>query len=554
MEYVKDLLKQLNPGVNFDKLKKLAARKYKLKKIPTNIEILNLLNEKERKLYKDYFITKPVRTLSGVAPIAVMTKPLPCPHAKKGGPCSYCPGGPGSVFGDIPQSYTGKEPATMRGLRAGFDSYLQVFNRLEHYVILGQAPEKVELIIMGGTFPSFEKKYQEEFVKYCFKALNDFSAIFYKKNKFNYEKFNEFFELPCDVFNKERTKRIQDKLRKIKRKCVFVKEQERNEISKIRCVGLTIETRPDYGKLKEGNEMLRLGCTRVELGIQSVYDDLLEKIKRGHSINDSVESIRMLKDLGFKLNFHCMIGLPGVKSRELDGLKELFLNGDFKPDMLKIYPCMVMKGTKLYEDYKKGKYKPLTTEKAAEIIAEFKKYVPEYCRIMRVQRDVPSYVTEAGPGRTNLRQYVNKILKKKRIICKCIRCREIGRNIKKGKVRLKVLEYEASKGKEFFISLEDDNSLYGFCRLRFPSEFLRKEITMDSALIRELHVYGGLTELGKRGKIQHKGYGKLLLKKAEDISRKDRKNKIVVISGVGVREYYKKLLYKKEGVYMVKKI
>ena len=554
MNYIKDLLKALKPGINLDKAKKLAARKYKLNKVPTNIEILNLLNDKERKLYKDYFITKPVRTLSGVAPIAVMTKPLPCPHAKKGGPCSYCPGGPGSVFGDIPQSYTGKEPATMRGLRAGFDSYLQVFNRLEHYVILGQAPEKVELIIMGGTFPSFEKKYQEEFVKYCFKALNDFSAIFYKKNKFNYEKFNEFFELPCDVFNKERTKRIQDKLRKIKRKCVFVKEQERNEISKIRCVGLTIETRPDYGKLKEGNEMLRLGCTRVELGIQSVYDDVLEKIKRGHSINDSVESIRMLKDLGFKLNFHCMIGLPGVKSRELDGLKELFLNGDFKPDMLKIYPCMVMKGTKLYEDYKKGKYKPLTTEKAAEIIAEFKKYVPEYCRIMRVQRDVPSYVTEAGPGRTNLRQYVNKILKKKRIICKCIRCREIGRNIKKGKVRLKVLEYEASKGKEFFISLRDKNSLYGFCRLRFPSEFLRKEITMDSALIRELHVYGELTELGKRGKIQHKGYGKLLLKKAEDISRKDRKNKIVVISGIGVKEYYRNLGYKKEGVYMVKRM
>ena len=554
MDYVEDLLKQLKPGINLDKLKKLAARKYKLRKIPTNIEILNLLNEKERKLYKDYFITKPVRTLSGVAPIAVMTKPLPCPHAKKGGPCSYCPGGPSSVFGDIPQSYTGKEPATMRGLRAGFDSYLQVFNRLEHYIVLGQIPEKVELIIMGGTFPSFEKEYQEEFVKYCFKALNDFSWMFYKKNKFDYEKFNEFFELPCDVFNKERTKRIQDKLRKIKKNCALEKEQERNETSKIRCVGLTIETRPDYGKLKEGNEMLRLGCTRVELGIQSVYDDVLEKIKRGHSVKDSVDSIRILKDLGFKLNFHYMIGLPDIRDRESEGLKELFFNEDFKPDMLKLYPCMVMRGTELYKEWKNGKYNPLTTEKAAEIIAEFKKSVPEYCRIMRVQRDIPSYATEAGPGRTNLRQYVNKILEDKKIKCRCIRCREIGRNIKKGKVKLKVFEYKASKGKEFFISLEDDNSLYGFCRLRFPSAFLRKEITKDSALIRELHVYGGLTELGERGKIQHKGYGKLLLKKAEDISRKNKKNKIVVISGVGVREYYKKLLYKKEGVYMVKKI
>ena len=165
-----------------------------------------------------------------------------------------------------------------------------------------------------------------------------------------------------------------------------------------------------------------------------------------------------------------------------------------------------------------------------------------------------NYATEAGPGRTNLRQYVDKILEDKKIKCRCIRCREIGRNIKKGKVKLKVFEYKASKGKEFFISLEDDNSLYGFCRLRFPSEFLRKEITKDSALIRELHVYGELTELGEKGKVQHKGYGKLLLKKAEEISRKNKKNKIVVISGVGVREYYKKFGYKREDVYMVKKI
>ena len=300
--------------------------------------------------------------------------------------------------------------------------------------------------------------------------------------------------------------------------------------------------------------MLRLGCTRVELGIQSVYDDVLEKIKRGHSVKDSVDSIRILKDLGFKLNFHYMVGLPGIGTRELDGLKELFLNEDFKPDMLKLYPCMVMKGTELYKEWKNGKYNPLTTEKAAEVIAEFKRYVPEYCRIMRVQRDIPSYATEAGPGRTNLRQYVNKILEDKKIKCRCIRCREIGRNIKKGKVKLKVFEYKASKGKEFFISLEDDNSLYGFCRLRFPSEFLRKEITKDSALIRELHVYGELTELGEKGKVQHKGYGKLLLKKAEEISRKNKKNKIVVISGIGVREYYKNLLYKKEGAYMVKEI
>ena len=549
---IRELLSRLKPGVNLDRLKKDISKKYKLNKILTNIEILNNLNKEQRLRFKDYFITKPVRTLSGVAPVAVMTKPLPCPHVKSGvGPCSYCPGGPNSYFGNIPQSYTGKEPATMRAIRANFDSYLQIFNRLEHYIILGQIPEKVELIIMGGTFPSFNKQYQEGFVKYCFKALNDFSRLFYNKKGFNYIKFKEFFELPCDVFNKERTKRIQKKLKRLKGKTTLEKEQLKNERSKIRCTGLTIETRPDYGKLNEGNEMLRLGCTRVELGIQSVYEDVLKKMQRGHTIKDSIESIRILKDLGFKLNFHMMLGLNGNK--ELEGLKELFLNEDFRPDMLKLYPCMVLKGTNLYNEWKKGSYKPLTTKTAAEIIAEFKKYIPMYTRVMRIQRDIPSYLAEAGPDKTNLRQYVDKILKEKGVKCMCIRCREIGRNIKNGRARLNVLKYEASKGKEFFISLEDKNSLYGFCRLRFPSEFLRKEITKDSALIRELHVYGELAEIGKKGKIQHKGYGKLLLKKADDIAKKNRKNKIVVISGIGAKEYYKKLGYKKDGFYMVKK-
>ena len=550
-EAVKELLKRLNHKINLDRLKKDISKSYKLKKIPTNIEILNYLTNEERLRFKDYLITKPVRTLSGVAPVAVMTKPLVCPHVKKGvGPCSYCPGGPNSYFGNTPQSYTGKEPATMRAIRSNYDPYLQVFNRLEHYVILGQVPEKIELIVMGGTFPSFNKKYQEEFIKYCFRALNDFSRLFYNKNGFNYNKFKRFFELPCDVFSKERTKRIQNKLRKLKGKASLEKEQSRNEKARIRCIGLTIETRPDYGKLKQGNEMLRLGCTRVELGIQSVYDDVLKKIQRGHTIKDSIESIRILKDLGFKLNFHMMLGINN--SRELQGLKELFINEDFKPDMLKLYPCMVLKGTRLYDDYKKGKYNPLNTKDAAEIISEFKRDMPSYCRIMRIQRDIPTSITEAGPDKTNLRQYVDKLLKEKEIRCNCIRCREIGRNIAEGKPKLKVLGYEASKGKEFFISLEDKNSLYGFCRLRFPSQFIRKEITKDSVLIRELHIYGESVELGKKGKIQHKGYGKLLLRKAEEISEKNNKNKIVVISGIGVKEYYKKLGYKKDGPYMVK--
>jgi len=302
--------------------------------------------------------------------------------------------------------------------------------------------------------------------------------------------------------------------------------------------------------------MLKLGCTRVELGVQSVYDIALKKINRGHSVQDTIDSIKTLKDLGFKINAHYMPGLPGTKKNEdLKGLKILFQNENFKPDMLKLYPCMVIKGTKLYQKWKKGKFKPLNTKNAAELIAQSKKFIPKYVRIMRVQRDIPTYMTEAGVDKTNLRQYVEQITKKKNIKCKCIRCREVGRAKKIGKPKIKIMYYNASNGNEFFISAEDKyDNLFGFCRLRFPSQSLRKEITPDSALIRELHVYGTATKIGKKGEIQHKGIGKKLLKQAEDIAKMYHKEKMVIISGIGVRTYYKKLSYKLQGPYMVKNL
>ncbi len=533
-----------------DKIRLNLAKKYSLKKVPSNTELVNYLSEKPNK-----FISKPSRTISGVAPVAIMTKPIKCPHAKKGvGPCLMCPGGPDSYFGNIPQSYTGKEPATMRGLRNNFDPYLQVFNRLEQYFLLNHNPEKVELIIMGGTFPSFNKKYQEEFVKYSFKALNDFSKTFYKKDKFDFVKFRDFFELHRKKDNESIQKLIKNKILKLKGECDLVQEQKKNEKSKIRCIGLTVETRPDYASLEIGNFLLSLGCTRVELGIQSLDDEILKKINRGHTLQDSVNAIKILRDLGFKLNFHVMIGLPGSdKEKDISMFKELFSNDRFKPDMLKIYPCMVLKGTKLYELYKKKKYNALTLEEAAEIISESKKFIPEYCRIMRIQRDIPTYISEAGPEKTNLREYVYELCNKKKIKCKCIRCREIkDEEIKNEKIN--VIEYDASEGKEFFISLNSNDKIIGFCRLRFPSESLRKEITKDSALIRELHVYGPLTKIGEKGNIQHRGFGKKLILEAEKIAKKNNKKKIVIISGIGVREYYKKFGYRKEWVYMVKMI
>lgn len=621
----------------------------KINQIPKNADIYFACSDEDRKKFKDLLSLKPVRTISGVSPIALMSEPYPCPHTMKGiGPCSYCPGGPGSPFGDVPQSYTGKEPSTRRSMRNFYDPYLIVFNRLEHYIAMGKIPDKAEIIIQGGTFTFFPKLYQEYFIKYALKAMNDFSKLFFDENG-NIEmlKFKRFFELPRIISEEDnRIKRIQQRLLYIKHMDLnneevrnklekiffegnlndfFINEkykiasgetinnnqntltiseqktlpsvneiqsigntnvramklvqhkiktenitplslkqiQKENETSFIRCVGLTIETKSDFGKLYHGNLMLELGCTRVELGIQSIYDNVLEATNRGNSVQDNIESIRILKDLGFKINAHYMPGLPlTTKEMDLKGLKELFENPDYRPDMMKIYPCMVMEGTKLYEEWKAGKFKPLTTKEAAEIIAEFKRFVPSYCRIHRIQRDIPTYVTVSGVDRTNLRQYVEKLCTEKGIKCRCIRCREAGINSMQNKkinlknLKIKVIEYDASHGKEFFIAAEDKetDTLFGYCRLRFPSKSLREEITKDSALIREIHVYSAAVQIGKKSddSFQHKGIGKQLMTKAEEIAREHGKNKIVVIAGIGARQYFAKLGYFYDGHYMSK--
>ncbi len=536
------------------RIKRDLSLKHKLKKIPTNIEILLNAKPEDLHLLKSKLLTKPTRTISGVSPVAIMTKPDRCPHGK----CTFCPGGISSPWGDVPQSYTGHEPATMRGIRNDYDAYLQVFNRLEQYILLGHTCDKIEIIVMGGTFTATNKEYQEEFIYGTFKAMNDFSDMFFDEDgKIKFEEFKTFFELPGTIKNKERETRIKDKLYKLKDRTItnLEQEQQRNETSFVRCVALCIETKPDWGFLEHGNEMLRQGCTRVELGIQSVYDDVLKNVHRGHTTADSKKSIQVLRDLGFKINFHYMPGLPLTDyERDMAGMRQLFTDPDYKPDMIKLYPCMVAPGTAMYYQWKKGEFTPITTEEAAKRIAEFYTFVPEYCRIQRVQRDVPTKYWEAGVDKTNLRQIIDQ--DGNTITPRDIRAREPkGKEINWDKVELKVLEYEASGGIEFFITAEDPvtDVLIGFARLRFPKELLRPEITKDSALLRELHVYGTATAIGKSGVVQHKGWGQKLMKKAEEIAISRGKNKLVVISGVGVREYYKnKLGYHKEGPYMVK--
>ena len=536
-------------------LKKRLGKKHGMKKIPSNIEIV--LHGSGKDLKDLRLVTKPTRTLSGVATISVMTAPAGCPHGR----CTFCPGGPNSAFGDVPQSYTGREPATMRAIRNRFDPYMQVFSRLEQYAVMGQAFDKVEVIVQGGTFPSMDESYQNVFAAGIYKAMNDFSAEFFKGEELDLDKFRRFFELPGDYRNEGRAERVRERMTLLKgSEPSLADEQERNEKARIRCVGLTIETKPDWGFLEHGNQMLNLGCTRVELGIQTVYEKGLKLTNRGHDISDTLKSVQILKDLGFKINAHYMLGLPGVKREdEIPGLKKLFEDPGFKPDMLKIYPLLVIKGTPLFIQWQRGQYQPITTQEAAEIISEAKRFFPKWVRIMRVNRDIPTYVTSAGIDRTNLRQYVKELQEAKGIECNCIRCREAGRSRNFETAEVTVTEYEASGSREFFIAAEDakNNVLLGFCRLRFPLQHLREEITKDAAIVRELHVYAAAVAVGRKAdgqQVQHRGYGRKLMEKAEEIAKQNGRRKMLVISGIGTREYYRKLGYSKDGVYMGKKI
>ncbi|MFN0207590.1 MAG: tRNA uridine(34) 5-carboxymethylaminomethyl modification radical SAM/GNAT enzyme Elp3 [Planctomycetota bacterium] len=534
------------------KIKKNICKKHGVVRIPTDVEILFKSPPEQYASVRKYFLTKPVRTLSGVATIAVATKPLGCPHGK----CSFCPGGVDSAFGSVPQSYTGLEPSIRRSALSNYDPYAVVFGRLSQYIITGHVPEKVELIIQGATFPAYPKSYQFEFVRSCFLALNDFSRLFFGGGEFDILQFKEFVSVHSALDNPGDWNRLLPTILHEKQKCKdsFETVRDANENAKIRCVGLTIETKPDFGFLDHGNQMLELGCTRVEIGVQSPYDDVLLATNRGHTSEDTKRSIQILRDLGFKLNFHVMPGLPGVsRERDARAFEQYFSDAAYKPDMLKVYPCMVMKGTALFDEWKRGTFVPISTDEAAERIVDLKKSVAPYCRVMRVQRDIPTAATEAGVDRTNLRQYIVKLQKERGVACRCIRCSEPrGERLPDSEMLINVLEYEASGGSEYFIHARCGAYLLGFVRLRLPKVALRSEITNTTALIREIHVYGKALALGARGEVQHSGIGAQLLERAEAVARASAKLKIVIISAVGARSYFKKFGYNREGPYMIK--
>jgi elongator complex protein 3 len=485
-----------------------------------NSDLIRVMTLREREKLLPILRMKPVRTISGVNVVAVMTKPWPCPHGK----CAYCPGGP--PFG-TPQSYTGHEPAAMRGIQHGFDPYLQVRSRIEQLKAMGNPVGKVELIVMGGTFPAMPYDYQAYFVQRCL------DAIFSKDSQ-------------------------------------SLDEAKKNaEVGRIRNVGITVETRPDWAKEEHADRMLSLGVTRVELGVQNVYDDIYELADRGHSVQDVIEATRIVKDAGLKVTYHMMPNLLGSSyERDLEAFKRLFQDACFKPDALKIYPTLVLKGTKLYEMWRNGGYSPYPTEDVVKLIVEVKRMIPRWVRVQRVQRDIPSNLIIAGVKESNLRQMVQYELERQGISCRCIRCREVGHvKLKFGLepkpkyIKLIVERYPASEGKELFLSYEDvkQDILIGFLKLRYPSEKAhRSEIRGKKAmLVRELHVYGPMIPLSARikGGWQHRGYGEMLLKNAERIAKEEYDaKKIVVTSGLGVKEYYFRRSYVRDGPYMSKKL
>jgi len=484
----------------FESKKIKFAKKYGLKKIPLTSDIYLAFGITKP---PEFLVTKPGRTQSGVTIVAIMTRPGDCP-----GKCIYCPN-----WKNAPRSYTGFEPASMRAKRNNFDPKLQIRDRLKQLKSTGHPTNKIELIIMGGTFPATSKKYQENFIREIYQEITN---------------------------SKEK------EINKLKKKAMK---------SKNRIVGITFETRPDFCDKKTIKKLLDFGGTRVEIGAQIIDDKILKFVNRGHDVKEIIRATKELKDAGFKVLYHVMLGLPNSDYKnDLNSFKEIFQNPDFRPDMLKIYPCLVTAGTELEKMYYSGKYEELELEKTIKLIADIKEIVPNWIRIMRIQRDIPATKIIAGIKKSNLRQLVEKELQKRGKECNCIRCREPKGELKDiNGYKIKIEEYLASGGKEVFIYAKKDRYLLGFIRLRFPNKPYLKEISKRTAIIRELHVYGQTTNFEDKN-IQHRGIGKKLLKEVEKIAKKKKYNKIAIISGVGVREYYQKQGYVLCEPYMIKNI
>jgi elongator complex protein 3 len=482
---------------------------YHLSTMPKYEHIIQHLHDNR---LRRLLMVKPAKTASGVSVVAVMPKPYECPHGR----CTYCPGG---IEFNTPLSYTGTEPATRAAQKFSYDPYQQVRSKMEQLQSRGHDTGKTEIVIVGGTFPFMPVDYQRGFAKSCYDALNGSKSP----------------SLEQAIIS--------------------------NETAENRCVGFTVETKPDYCKERHIDLMLELGVTRVEIGVQSLRDEVYKQVNRGHTLDDVVDAFRIARDSGYKIVAHMMPGLPASSpEKDIEDFRRLFEQDEFKPDMLKIYPTLVLENTSLFKMHKSGRYHAYSDDDLVDVIVEAKKVIPPWVRIMRVQREIESKDIVAGPKSGNLRQIVLQKLRQNGDKCRCIRCRETGLQKKypaEYEVELRRIDYTASGGREIFLSYEsqDGDTILGFMRLRKVAGPHRSEL-QKSAIVRELHVYGQAVGVGKKesdDSYQHRGYGAKLLKEAERIAKDELGvKKIAIISAIGTRQYYKKLGYCRDGPYMSK--
>lgn len=496
--------------------------------MPTKAELLELYKElraegSEEIDEETLLALRKIKTKSnsGVAVVSLLTKPFACP-----GRCTYCP-----TEINMPKSYLSKEPAAARALLNDFDPYLQITNRLKALEMNGHPIDKIEMIVIGGTWSFYHPNYQEEFLIGCYRACNDYGTD-----------------------RDSRTEEYQDRLE------YLLKLQDENERAGCRIIGLSIETRPDYITDFEIKRLRALGVTKVEIGVQHLDDEVLKLTKRDMKIERVKKATELLRNAGFKMVYHMMPNLPGsTPERDISMFDDLFSGEDFQPDMLKVYPCMVLEHSELYDIWKQGDFTAYTDEQLIEVMREEKKRVPPYVRILRVYRDIPASYIKAGSIISNLRQVMDVDMKKNGWQCRCIRCREI----REGEYHpedfvLSNITYRTRSGTEMFLSFEhkEKRALASFTRLRLPDELGKNAplpVLIGAALIRELHTYGRHTKVGGTGtQSQHVGFGRRLLGEAERIAKEKGYTKLAIISGIGVREYYRKLGYTLEGTYMVK--
>ena len=522
---IKNLLTEIisrRPQDNFEleKIKREVAHQFQMpiysnSQIKTFLQKSSFLSQEEKQFISQLLVIKKVRALSGVSVVAVLTKPYPCP-----GQCLYCPNEK-----NMPKSYLSNEPAVMRAIGSAFHPYRQMQNRLKMLRQNGHQTDKIELIVMGGTFSHLPRHYQTWFIRECFRAANDF---------------------PKNILSA---------------KTSLLKEQHRNETIANRIVGLTLETRPDFITPQEIINFRRLGATRVELGVQTIFNAILKKNQRGHTVQATIQATRLLKEAGFKISYHLMPGLfASTQSKDLTIFKIIFTQADFQPDLIKIYPCVVTTGTLLEKLWQEKKYQPYSNLQIKKLLVQIKKNIPPYVRISRLIRDIPEESILAGPNVSNLRQ----ILSHEKISCRCIRCREVENNFAASEaIILDRIDYSASQGREIFLQFvsPDKQKLFALLRLRINSPKSLKNplfpALKNSAIIREVHTYGHLLSLGKKNSSspQHQGLGKKLIAQAEKIAKKEfGLERIAVISGIGVRQYYEKLGYRLQNTYLVKKI